>query len=103
MIAMARWKAWRSTPPSLATAVTCPPVKEFALQTGDKVRMLCLDACLLVCGSMNKFSCEENMRPNQLSIQAKHAQLEWLERELTVNSRWKFVVSHWGGLLYYRE
>eukprot|EP00730_Choanoeca_flexa_P004693 TRINITY_DN11774_c0_g1_i2.p1 TRINITY_DN11774_c0_g1~~TRINITY_DN11774_c0_g1_i2.p1 ORF type:complete len:345 (+),score=83.53 TRINITY_DN11774_c0_g1_i2:128-1162(+) len=70
-------------------------VKEFALETGDKVRMLYLDTCLLVCGSMKNFRCEESMRPN-LSIKAKQAQLEWLERELAVDSKWKFVVGHWG-------
>jgi len=39
-------------------------VKEFVLETGDKVRIFYLDTCLLVCGSMKNFRCEESMRPN---------------------------------------
>lgn len=39
-------------------------VKEFTLAGSDIVRIIYLDTCLLVCGTMNNFRCEEQMRPN---------------------------------------
>eukprot|EP00045_Choanoeca_perplexa_P005471 m.46343 g.46343 ORF g.46343 m.46343 type:complete len:346 (+) comp13140_c0_seq1:163-1200(+) len=70
-------------------------VKEFVLDTGEKVRIFYLDTCLLVCGSMKNFRCEESMRPN-LSLKQKQRQLRWLKHALAVPSQWKIVVGHWG-------
>eukprot|EP00043_Microstomoeca_roanoka_P006320 m.61923 g.61923 ORF g.61923 m.61923 type:complete len:377 (-) comp13367_c0_seq1:106-1236(-) len=68
-------------------------VKEFSLD-GRLVRILYLDTCLLVCGDMSNFRCEDEMS-NNLSPEAREAEYAWLEEELAKPAWWKFVVGHW--------
>ncbi|EGD75722.1 hypothetical protein PTSG_07838 [Salpingoeca rosetta] len=73
------------------------PARYYAEQFvvgGATVRILYLDTCLLVCGSMSNFRCEDSMLPN-LSVEEKEEEYAWLDRELAVAADWKLVVGHW--------
>ncbi|EDQ86606.1 uncharacterized protein MONBRDRAFT_27973 [Monosiga brevicollis MX1] len=53
------------------------------------------DTCLLVCGQMRNFRCEDSMRAS-VNASLRQDELAWLRKELTVPAQWKLVFGHWG-------
>lgn len=63
------------------------------------LRVVHLDACLLVCGRQGNYRCEPSMRQNfdeddKVDTQVR-AHLTWIDQELTKPACWRVVVGHW--------
>lgn len=62
----------------------------------DRILLVVLDACALICGEGKDFRCEaamdQNFRDQPTLIQD---QLSWLDHILNQPARWKIVVAHW--------
>lgn len=64
--------------------------------TNPVLRIIHLDACLLVCGQAGNFRCEDAMQQNfPPGSTTMQEHLRWIREELAKPARFRIVVGHW--------